>query len=112
MSVDMNLNAAAVVGGADSTFSTPISVVDSLGTSHVLTVSFTKSGANKWDYAVTIPGSEVTAGTAGTPYPIAGASGTLTFGTDGVLSDPPPPPPATNGVVPVAIAGLADGAQT
>jgi flagellar hook protein FlgE len=110
MSLNLNLDASATVGQANATFSTPIQVVDSLGTTHVLTVTFTKSAANKWDYAVTIPGADVTAGTAGTPFPIAGASGTLTFDANGVLSDPPPPPPATNGVIPVAITGIADGA--
>jgi flagellar hook protein FlgE len=110
MSLNLNLDASATVGQANGSFSTPIQVVDSLGTTHVLTVNFTKSDANKWDYAVTIPGDDVTGGTAGTPFPIPAASGTLTFDANGVLSDPPPPPPDTNGVVPIAIAGMADGA--
>ncbi len=106
MSLDINLDASATVGAATGSFSTPIEVVDSLGVSHVLTVNFTMSAANKWDYAVTIPGAEVGAGTAGTPFPIPGASGTLTFGPNGVLTDPT----FANGVVPVAVAGLKDGA--
>ena len=110
MSVDINLDASATVSAAAGTFSTPIEVVDSLGVSHVLTVTFTKSAANKWDYAVTIPGAEVGAGTAGTPFPIPAASGTLTFGSNGILSTPAPPPPATSGIVPIAVAGLKDGA--
>jgi flagellar hook protein FlgE len=110
MSLDINLDASATVGQPNGSFSTPIQIVDSLGTTHVLTVSFTKSGANAWDYQVTIPGADVTAGTAGTPFPIPGASGTLTFDSNGVLTDPPAPPPSTNGLVPVAIAGFADGA--
>ena len=111
MSLNLNLDASATVGQANATFSAPIEVVDSLGTSHVLTVTFTKSGANTWDYAVTIPGEDVTAGTPGTPFPIPAADGTLTFDANGVLSDPPPPPPADSGVIPVAVAGLADGAS-
>jgi flagellar hook protein FlgE len=111
MSLDINLDASATVGTPAGTFSTPIEVVDSLGVSHVLTVNFTKSAANKWDYAVTIPGAEVGAGTAGTPFPIPAASGTLTFGPNGVLTTPAPPPPATSGVVPIAVAGLTDGAS-
>ena len=110
MSIDINLDASATVGQANGSFSTPIQVVDSLGTTHVLTVSFTKSGANAWDYQVSIPGDDVTAGTAGTPFPIPNASGTLNFNSQGLLTTPAPPPPATNGVVPIAIAGLADGA--
>lgn len=106
MSLDVNLNAAAAVGSTDGTFSTPIEIIDSLGTSHVLTVTFTKSAANKWDYAVTIPGDDVTAGKAGTPFPIPNATGTLTFGSDGILTDPA----VAKGVVPLKIAGLTDGA--
>lgn len=106
MSLNMNLDASATVGQPNAGFSTPIQVVDSLGTTHTLTVTFTKSDANKWDYAVTIPGEDVSAGTAGTPFPIDGASGTLTFDANGILSDPP----LATGTVPVAITGLNDGA--
>ena len=111
MSINMNLDAAAVVGSASANFSTPIQVVDSLGTTHVLTVNFSKTAANTWSYNVTIPGADVTGGTAGTPFPIPGATGTLTFDTTGKLITPAPPPPATNGVVPIAITGLTDGAK-
>jgi flagellar hook protein FlgE len=110
MSLDLNLDASAAIGSPAGAFSTPIEVVDSLGVSHVLTVTFTKTAANTWGYAVTIPGAEVSAGTAGTPFQIPGASGTLNFGPNGVLTTPAPPPPATNGVVPVKIAGFKDGA--
>jgi flagellar hook protein FlgE len=110
MSLDLNLDASATVGQPSGSFSTPIEVVDSLGTSHVLTMNFTMTAANKWDYKVTIPGEDVTAGTAGTPFPIAGASGSLAFSSSGVLTTPAPPPPATNGVVAVDVTGLKDGA--
>ena len=110
MSLNLNLDASATVGTAQGSFSTPIQVVDSLGTTHVLTVSFTKTDANTWDYAVTIPGEDVSAGTAGTPFDIDSAAGTLTFDANGVLSDPAPPPPADNGMIPITIAGMADGA--
>jgi len=85
-------------------------VVDSLGTTHVLTLSFAKTAANTWTYNVTIPGEDVTGGTAGTPFPISGATGSLTFNNSGNLITPAPPPPATNGIVPVDITGLTDGA--
>jgi len=103
-------DASATVGQPNGTFSTPIEVVDSLGTSHILTVSFTMTAANKWDYKVTIPGEDVTAGTAGTPFPITGATGSLEFSSSGILTTPAPPPPAANGVVALNIAGLKDGA--
>ncbi len=106
MSLDANLNAAATVGAADGSFSTPINVYDSLGNSHVLTVNFTETAANTWTYAVTIPGADVTAGKAGTPFPIPNATGTLTFGANGILTSPA----AAKGVVPIQVAGLTDGA--
>jgi flagellar hook protein FlgE len=102
--LDVNLNSAAA---ADSTsaFSTPITVYDSLGTAHVLTVNFQKAAANQWSYGVTIPGEEVGGGTPGTPYPISGASGTLSFDSNGQLTDPPSGTPIN-----FSISGLADGA--
>ena len=111
MSVNMNLDASAVVGTPQGSFSTAVQVVDSLGTTHVLTLSFAKTAANTWTYNVTIPGEDVTGGTAGTPFPISGATGSLTFNNSGNLITPAPPPPATNGIVPLDITGLTDGAS-
>ena len=110
MSIDANLDATATVGDTSATWSTPIQVYDSLGTTHTLTMTFTKTAANSWSYTVSLPGDDVTAGTAGTPYAIPNATGTLTFDTQGQLTSPAAPPPATNGVVPISIPGLADGA--
>ena len=107
MSIDMNLDASATVGAPNGTFSTPVTVYDSLGTSHVLTFTFTLTGANTWDYAVTIPGADVTAGKAGTPYAIPNATGTLTFGGNGVLTAPT----IAKNPLAIAIPGLTDGAN-
>jgi flagellar hook protein FlgE len=104
MTVDLNLNSAAKAD-ATSDFSTPLTIYDSLGTSHVVTFNFEKTGANQWSYQVTIPGDEVSGGTAGEPFQIAGAGGTLTFGTDGKLTDPAQGSPIT-----FDIPGLTDGA--
>jgi flagellar hook protein FlgE len=100
---DLNLNASA---SADSTseFQTPITVYDSLGDAHVLTLNFQKTGANQWSYDVTVPGAEVSGGTAGTPFD-TGASGTLTFSSTGQLTDP-----ASGSPISISITGLADGA--
>ncbi len=105
VSVDLNLNSSAT---ADTTsdFSTPITVYDSLGNSHVLTVDFEKTGTNQWSYQVTAPGADVSGGTAGTPYDISGASGTLTFDSNGNLTDP-----AAGSPVNISITGLTDGAS-
>jgi len=101
--VDMNLNASATAD-ATSLFTQPMQVYDSLGNSHVLTLNFQKAGANQWNYSVTIPGEDVSGGTAGTPFDI-GATGTLTFDNNGKLTDPPAGTP-----IALTISGLADGA--
>src|SRR6202050_1072460 len=104
MTVSLNLNSTATAD-ATSSFSVPITSYDSLGTPHVLTVDFQKTGANAWSYQVTLPGSDVTAGTAGTPFDIPNASGTLTFDATGQLTSP-----AAGTPIAVAIPGLSDGA--
>ncbi len=78
-----NLNATTA---AASTFTASVQIYDSLGVGHVATVTYTK-GANPgaWTYKITVPGEEVTGGTAGTPSQIA--TGTLTFNNVGVLTD-------------------------
>jgi flagellar hook protein FlgE len=107
MSMSLNLNAAATVGGTDGTFTTPITVYDSLGNSHVLTMTFTETAANTWTYGVTIPGGDVKAGTAGTPYAIPNATGTLTFDGNGNLLTPT----AAKNPIAIKITGLNDGAS-
>jgi flagellar hook protein FlgE len=104
MTVSLNLNSTATAD-ATSSFSVPVTSYDSLGTPHVLTVDFQKTGSNTWGYQVSLPGSEVTAGTAGTPFDIPNASGTLTFDATGQLISP-----AAGAPIAVAIPGLADGA--
>jgi flagellar hook protein FlgE len=103
--VDLNLNSTAAAD-ATSQFSTPLTVYDSLGSSHVLTLSFEKTGANAWSYQISMPGSEVSGGTAGTPFDISGASGSLTFDTNGQLTDP-----AFGSPITFDVAGLTDGAS-
>lgn len=102
---DLNLNSASAADGT-STFTTPLPVYDSQGTKHVLTLAFTKTGSNQWSYQVQVPGEDVSGGTAGTQFDISGASGTLTFGTDGKLTDP-----AAGTPIAFTIPGLADGAS-
>jgi flagellar hook protein FlgE len=101
--LNANLNASAVVGDPTGTFSSPIQVVDSLGSTHTLTVTYTKTAANAWSYNITIPGEDLASGKAGTPSSVA--KGNLTFNSQGQLTAPAPPNP-----VAVAITGLADGA--
>ncbi len=99
-----NLQSDATVGATDGTFAAPIEVVDSLGSTHTVTVTFTKTAANSWNYTVDVPGADLTGGKAGTPSKIA--NGTMTFDANGHLTAPAAP-----GQVAVNITGLADGAS-
>jgi len=103
-SLDMNLNAAAAVGSTDGTFSYPMEVIDSLGTSHVLTITFNKTGGGAWDYSVSIPGEDLTGGTAGTPSVLT--TGQLTFDSSGNLTSPD----VTGRLINIPATGLVDGA--
>ena len=103
-SIDMNLDSTAAAD-ATSLASAPMTVYDSLGTPHSLKLNFQKTAANQWSYTITIPGEEVTGGTAGTPFDITGASGTLTFGSNGKLTDP-----AAGTPVVFDVTGFTDGA--
>lgn len=92
-----NLDASTTSG---TTFSSPITVYDSLGASHVLTVDYTNTGANTWSYSINIPSADV--GGTGTTTQVA--SGTLSFDSSGNLIAPKSP------VTGINISGLADGA--
>jgi flagellar hook protein FlgE len=78
-----NLNAAAAVG---DTFSTSVQIIDSLGSTHVATISYTNTAPGTWDYDITVPGEDVTGGTAGTPQSILAAPGSVAFDANGVLT--------------------------
>jgi flagellar hook protein FlgE len=94
---DLNLDADAAVNG---TFSTPVTVYDSLGATHVLTLDFTKTASNTWNYNLTIPAADV----GGTGAPVSLKTGTLTFNGSGQLTGP-----ATD-VTGITVPGLANGA--
>ena len=83
LTVSANLSATAAVG---TTFAVPIQVVDSLGNTENLTATFTNTAPLTWSYNVTIPGQDITGGTAGTPSSMA--TGSLTFNSSGVLTTP------------------------
>jgi flagellar hook protein FlgE len=97
-----SFGAGDLTGGTDAgTFSTPITVYDSLGNSHVLTFNFTKSSSGNWTYQITIPAADV--GATGNPQVVG--TGTLQFGPDGNLISPPAD------VQGISINGLTDGAK-
>lgn len=103
-SLNLNLNSEGVVGDTTGTFSAPIQVVDSLGATHTLTATFTKTAAGSWKYDVTVPGEDLASGKAGTPSSVA--NGTITFDANGQLKTPAPGAPIS-----VKLTGLADGAS-
>jgi flagellar hook protein FlgE len=77
-SVAANLNAATAIGGS---FSTTITMYDSLGTSHATTVNFQKTADNTWNYTISLPPGDAT----GVPL---NNTGTLTFDSSGGLLTP------------------------
>jgi flagellar hook protein FlgE len=100
-SVDLNLDATAVNGAANGSFSTSVEVYDSLGISHIVSFTFTKTAtANQWDYSASIPASDTTAA----PTPV---TGTLTFDGNGKLTAPL----ATDPQPVITATGLVDGAS-
>jgi len=102
MKLGVNLDSRATVGTSGATFSAPVQVVDSQGNVHTLSASFTKTAANKWDYSVTIPQSDLASSSASNVV----ASGSLTFDANGQLTSPA----TTADPQTITIAGLADGA--
>ncbi|MFN8629894.1 MAG: flagellar hook protein FlgE [Chloroflexota bacterium] len=70
-----NLDAAAAVG---ATSSTTLTMIDSLGVSHSVQVTFTKTGANAWDWRADTAATDTAASTTST--------GTITFNSDGTFA--------------------------
>ena len=95
ISMPANLDSAATT--TTPPFSSTVDVYDSLGQIHALTTTYTKTGTNSWNYAVTIPSADTTSGTT------LVAQGPLTFNGSGVLTSP-------SGNVPLNVTGLSDGA--
>jgi flagellar hook protein FlgE len=95
--MNTNLDSSAPAG---TSFSTPITAYDSLGTAQTLSVNYTNTSANNWSYTVTLPASA----TGGTGAPTTIASGALVFNSSGQLTSP------SGTVAGINITGLADGA--
>ncbi|HTZ95467.1 MAG TPA: flagellar hook protein FlgE [Terriglobales bacterium] len=87
VTIDTNLDASATVGGTDGTYSTPLTIYDSLGTSHTLTFTFTKTAANTWNYSASVPASDLGPLNGNAQTGVL-ATGTLTFDGDGNLIGP------------------------
>jgi flagellar hook protein FlgE len=108
--IQTNLDATATPGSANGTYSTPVTIYDSLGTPHTLTFTFTNTAANTWTYSVSIPATDlnpVAPAGGGAPVPQTGilTTGTMTFNGNGVLTSP-----AAN-ITGITATSLADGAN-
>ena len=100
-SLDLNLDASGATG---DTFSAPVQIYDSLGASHILTVTFTKDATSgQWDYTVTIPGADVGDTTDATKQL---ATGSVNFDSTGTLTTPA----STDPPISFDVTGFADGA--
>jgi flagellar hook protein FlgE len=98
LSLAANLDSRA---GVADTFTSAVQVYDSLGDSHTVTFTFTKTGVGAWNWAATVPAVE--AGGAATDAPEVLGSGALTFDDTGVLTAPTTNPALT-------LSGLSNGA--
>jgi len=99
MTVALNLDASAAVG---ATFTDPVTIYDSLGTSHVMTLTFTNNGGNAWDYSANLAATDCSDGQADQV-----ASGTLTFTSDGKMDFTQTTNPVT-----MTMPSLTDGATS
>jgi flagellar hook protein FlgE len=75
-SADINTTAWAIPPTPDMyNYSAPVTIYDSLGSSHVIQVYFSKSAASTWDWHALIDGGDVTGGIAGTPQLFGSGAG-------------------------------------
>jgi flagellar hook protein FlgE len=66
---------------------TSITVFDSIGNAHQLTITFQHVGSNEWDWQATLPDEP--------QYTLGNASGTITFSTSGLINTTNPANPIT-----------------
>ena len=95
--VTANLDAQAVT---DDVFSSSVQIIDTLGTEHTVTLTFTKTDAG-WNWSASLP-AEDAGGVAGDP-PVDVGTGDLEFSNMGIMTLPVDNPVLN-------IAGLSNGA--
>lgn len=110
MSMTANLDSSSATG---TQFPAQVTIYDSLGQSHVVTVNYQQTGANTWSYSAELPASDF-AGAVSTPV-----TGAMTFDSNGNLATvaqggggAQPVGSASGDVssIPLSFSGLADGA--
>jgi flagellin-like hook-associated protein FlgL len=87
----------------EATYSTAVTVFDSIGQAHDLTILFAKTGATTFKYRVVADSDEITGGTAGNFYQVA-PEGTLEFNADGTFNA------AGSTLTDITLTGLVNGA--
>jgi flagellar hook protein FlgE len=90
IAMNLDIRSDVIAGGFDaknpektSNYNTGVTVYDSAGNAHSLTVYFTKTGDNRWTWNAMAKGEEVVGGKPGEG--VVGATGTLQFNIDGKL---------------------------
>jgi flagellar hook protein FlgE len=94
ISLTANLDAGSAAG---TVVPAQMTVYDSLGVAHVATINFTSQGGGVWNYAISLPAGDATAG--------ANLTGTVQFNANGNLTLP-----AAN-VPGIQFTGMSDGAN-
>ncbi|TZE83350.1 flagellar hook protein FlgE [Calorimonas adulescens] len=99
-----NLDAGTPDTSPDNEISYNVSIYDSLGNEHILTLHFTRTGSNTWDVSLTTNDSSITS-----TFP---AAVTFTFDANGKLTDTDTV--ATDGIMTLPITGITynNGAAT
>ncbi len=92
-----NLDAGTPTATPDNSIPYEFTVYDSLGNEHILTVTYTRTGANEWEATVSTTDASITAGLPTTSVP-------LTFDHNGKLTDTDTIP--ADGVMTLDITGL------
>jgi flagellar hook protein FlgE len=95
MSMTTSLNANSPVG---TSYSSEATLYDSLGETHLTTVTYTKTSPYTWGYSIALPAGDA----SGTPV---NSTGTLTFNSSGQLVAP------SANVSGVSFPGMTDGAS-
>lgn len=79
----INLDAAAAVTGQPN-FTSSVKIYDALGSAHVVSINFEKTGAGQWTYTATVPQADVD----GNPGDFVLATGAMTFDGTGQMTVP------------------------
>jgi flagellar hook protein FlgE len=110
LNMTANLDASSTSG---TSFPAQVTIYDSLGVSHVATVTYTQTGTNTWSYSAELPAADFASGTS------TAVTGTMTFDSSGNLTSITPTGGTATTVgtatgdissIPLSFTGLADGA--